>query len=250
MPAGNQIVFLIHRTTAKRQESDHEVWKKDLHNAACKLLLHFESLDYKALNWNIKVGSVENENDQFKWGYKFAKKAGIQFHNLCDFKKLNSENVKLFEQELNYDDEEEQIEYSAHTLVENLITLAHDFHWEHLEIMSPVKPLRKRKSRDMESRKRRSNGKTNIAEITASGNYVFIVGPVPKSKDELGDYFGWEVDTLAEVTRILMPAHLSHHFREKHNIRLYWLDTNSKTPELFEKKGPAGFSVIEEFLKS
>ncbi|XP_078490107.1 uncharacterized protein LOC100178337 [Ciona intestinalis] len=251
---GHQVVFLIHQNYVQNTtEIDGKRWKADIHNAVCKLLLHFQSSTAQALNWNLKTGRVENENEQFKWGYKFVKTGGIRFHNLCDFKKLTYENLDLFKQEVDYDDEEE-IDYSAHTLAENLITLAHDFHWDQQEIVSPVKPLRKRCSRDNDQiRKRRSNGKYQVgfADNSTGRNFVFIVGPVPTTKHQLSEYFGWNVDTVTEATRILMPSHLSQHFREKHDIQLFWLDTNKKnTVDGSQDDNTTGLSVIEEFLQN
>ena len=220
---GSQVVFVIHpkECDANSLKSD---WLKYLHNSIGKLLVYLENLSAYNTKWDLSQSSQLLPSCKLKWGYKFANNSEIKFCSQHDFKHVNLKNIKLFLEEVkvNFSNNEETIDHSSHTLVDNLAAMVHDFQWEQLEIISPIKLCQRQKILDSSS-----NKSVKPLSSALSDNFVFVIGTIPRSQLDLNQYFDWQINSVDDIRQFLMPKHLDQLFRCKHNIRFFWLDTSN-----------------------
>nr|CAB3262172.1 uncharacterized protein LOC100178337 [Phallusia mammillata] len=248
----SNVVFLLHPDNKSALGIQDQAWENAVFRSAIHVLMNTENSALKCFNWNLNQGYSHASNKQLNWGYKFVKKAGMLYHTVCDFKPFTTENVEFFHQEIKYDNEEkEKVDFTAHTLLDNLTAMVHDFRWEQHCIVSPVKVVRKRRSREPEKKgpKRKFNQTLeNRKPLSGKHNYVFVIGPLPKTEQDLETYFQWPLQTSDQISETLMPSHLKMHFRDKHEIRFFWVDTESLLKEAEQTVDSLGLSLMENFL--
>ena len=217
---GTQVVFLIHPKFLNVK--DNLIWQDVVFESVTKLLVYLESFSSSDKSCSTQAVPINTKTCELKWGYKCAKNSEIKFNCLHQFLGVTFKKLQDFKEEIEFNDEESDVDYSAHTLATNLVAIVHDFNWERLEILSPVKLPKINHSYTSKSCSKtvKSHQFYNLND-----NFVFVVGPLPKSQYQLNHYFEWQIDSLNDITKILMPKHLALHFEQKHNIRFFWLDT-------------------------
>ena len=220
MPSkGSQVVFIIHPQKCAESLLEKSCWQDFVCECIAKLVIYLESVSSRNTKWKLNgVPALQCDHD-LKWGYKLANNGEIKFHSMCDFKRVTFQNLQLLYNEMLSTTSDELIDYSSHTLLKNLSIIIHDFQWERLEIFSPVKKTQKLEKMNQ------SSFISNSCTAELSDNIVIVIGSLPRSQEELNSYFEWHINTVDDIMNILMPKHLSQLFRSRHNIRLFWLDT-------------------------
>ena len=158
----------------------------------------------------------EKQNNVVHWAFKLVKNdSAVLTQPKQGFKELTYGNIQTVIGDMENDDKCGV--YNANSLRDNLSMMIHDYQWEDTQILSPLKrPFSKFNCKRPKFNDR--NGEINA-------NYVFILGPVPLTMHDLDNYFEWNIKTAAEIENVLMPSHLATHFRRKHNINMFWVDT-------------------------
>ncbi|XP_076801440.1 uncharacterized protein LOC143445921 [Clavelina lepadiformis] len=250
---GNKVVFLIHPNFNNPSKKDAKLWKDAVFSAVIRIITYFKSIPLSSAHYNPKDRKVISPGSKLKWGYKFAGDYSTRNGPATEFKSFEYKSFADFHDTLNDSIiEDTDASYNSHTLLDSFTAMVHDFQWEEHEIVSPVKPVRKRTNRgkDRSCKKKRLKQNLDEANEDSSGkNYLFIIGSAPKSQANLDEYFEWHVKTVSEMKNVLMPMHLAHHFREKHNIRIFWLDAN----EIFNEnpiEDSVGNILMEKFLNT
>lgn len=231
---GSQVVFLIHPNKLKDVGSFLH-WQELVLQSILKVLFYLENSSSSNRVYGHKVLTKNKQNNDLKWGYKCVRNSDIKFNCLHQTKGVSLKNVQDLKKEIYYN-EKDSIDYCAHTLATNLVAIVHDFQWENLEIISPVKlPKKLLNASNAES----LTNKTCCHSNQLNDNFVIVIGPLPKSQIQLNEYFEWQINTVDDIEKILMPKDLAKHFQVKHYIRLFWLDTQT----VFDKVKTISFVV-------
>jgi len=245
-----KVVFLLHPNNECSKAQELHLWKEAVFTAITKVLMCLEDCHASCIKWNINNGPVRAKSCSLCWGYKFIQRSGIKYHSLCDFKVLSADHLQCFKDEMNSAFNGEHVDYSAHTLAESFTAIAHDFKWEQHEIVSPIKVVKKARSKHIQNKQKqkKSFSDTSSSYILSKQNALFIVGPLPKTEQDLETYFEWTIKTQEELENILMPKHLALHFRDKHDICFFWIDTESMLPRSHSASEDVGLVMMEKFL--
>ena len=208
-----RVVFLLHDDRNSSIEENALLMEGNVAVAA-KILMFFNTQRNDA---HIKTRNVIKQNSIVDWSFKVVKSdTGVVRNTNQGFQELTSENIQSFISDAR--NSFDSGTYNANALRDSLSMMIHDYKWEDTQILSPLKrPFSKfGVNKKSQCRKERNT------------NYVFVMGPVPLSSHDVDEYFEWNINSTEEIQQVLMPQHLATHYRQKHNIQIFWVNTRNQ----------------------
>ena len=230
---GFQIVFLVDSNPSFwGHKSKAEYARSTIRLCVLKLLNYFSNLvkwKQTTLRWGYKFfvsNSLSHhfERHEFK---EFSINAFEEFENLV-LKKLDESFRRHGEHEQNKNHVHENIDRDNDEVSSSknppvgakcvscaLTNTVHDFQWIKPDVSSPVK---------IKSRGNLVSGDDNSE---GTRNIVFLLSFCPCDDVSISSFIGENAVTLDSFNNLIMPAVLFKEFKERCNIRLFWVNIGS-----------------------
>lgn len=227
--SNTQVVFLLDAHIAKCSQS---IFQEKLSLITLVLVNELPTLLQKWRLNSIPFHNLIASKDTYQWGYKIASKTDkFKKQMVCLPKPFSADTINQLKVDLDKKSESVDVKLDVEAISSNLTVMMHEFEWDRVQVLSPVKQSQRKRSRNTADADDRMLPTICTSyqdeKITPKQtNIVCIVGPIPSNISSEMKELQSKRSEKQKTSRSFLLNHISTHLKHKLNARIYWLNTN------------------------